>query len=82
VNAVISGKQMGDYFVVVEEVRVGKSELAFRTMWKRKGRFREGESMPAETSKTLTPEATPSSSKPSNETIAQTAPKSQRRQHR
>jgi len=38
---VVSGKQVNGYFVVVEEVRTGKSDLAFFTMRKTKGQLRE-----------------------------------------
>jgi len=36
------GKQVNGYFVVVEEVRTGKSDLAFFTMRKTKGQLQEG----------------------------------------
>jgi len=38
---VVSGKQVNGYFVVVEEVRTGKSDLAFFTMRKTKGQLQE-----------------------------------------
>jgi len=39
---VVSGKQVNGHFVVVEEVRTGKSDLAFFTMRKTKGQLQEG----------------------------------------
>jgi len=44
---IVYGKQVNGHFVVVEEVRTGKSDLALFTMWKKNGRLREDALIPS-----------------------------------